>query len=418
MKIKIFLLILMILNFTITVSAQDCATIEIQLGAPGPGYSTPTIEEQTSNLPNFKTTKSWLSKESNGEDENYQYYPGEQVFSCSTTKNVGEADSPGDIKVMSLQSDGYKEDSHNKWIQVGDLQNIRSYNLEAGQSKTECTEFHVPTIPGIYNIITYPDRTETQYNEDGDVLESDESDNCSTEAVFSVIDAPVDFTVPDASLTKGRTSLFQWDKFGLRMIVKNQGEVRSPMDIRSGYYLLPPGATVWQYKDDDTTKANQLCPGCSKEEYNTTDSFVADIIGTWQAMTCTEIDNELNETDETNNCKIFPFTVNPPPPPEIAVVSPKSGDKWRCDDDGDYKYIKWTNKNFPSTGTVALYYTLDNGSSWRTITSSTANDGSYKWHMCQNKTKDVYGFVKVVSTSPFVSGISQKFYIDHARGCE
>jgi murein DD-endopeptidase MepM/ murein hydrolase activator NlpD len=388
------------------------------VGVGGAGTVNLPNEAPSFSLPNFITTKSWLSKQSDGEGEDYEYYPGEQAFSCSTTKNVGEADSPNDIKVMFLRSDGYKEDSHNEWEQVGDLQNIRDYNLEEGESQTECAEFHVPTTPGVYNIVSCPDRTETQYNEDGDVLEEHESDNCSTEAVFSAVDAPVDFSISDTSLTKGRISLFQWDKFGLRMIVENQGEVQSPIDIRNGYYLMPPSATSWQYKDDDTTRADQLCPGCSREEYNTTDSFVADIVGTWKAMACTEIDNKLNESDETNNCKIFSFIVNPPPPPEIAVTSPKSGDKWRCDDDNDYKYIKWTNKNFPSAGTVSLYYTLDGGASWRTISSSTANDGSYKWHMCQNKTKDVYGYVKVVSSTYKVFGISQKFYIDHARGCE
>ena len=95
---------------------------------------------------------------------------------------------------MFLLSDGYKEDSHNEWNQVGDLQNIRDYNLEIEESKQECSEFNVPTTPGIYNIVACADRTEEQYNGDGDVVEEHESDNCSTEAVFSVLENPPQIT--------------------------------------------------------------------------------------------------------------------------------------------------------------------------------------------------------------------------------
>lgn len=176
----------------------------------GGGQSEPDPDEEPkSGLPNFVTPKSWLSPDG-GSTEKYYYQPGEKAYACSITKNIGEADSPSDIKVMFLLSDGYKEDAHSDWEQVGDLQNIRDYNLEIGESKKECTDFNVPNDPGIYNIVACADRTVTSGNGDGDVEEMHKSDNCSTEAVFSVT---IPNELPEGSLDAATCDNFTgWTK--------------------------------------------------------------------------------------------------------------------------------------------------------------------------------------------------------------
>lgn len=169
----------------------------------GPGYETQPTESPTPNLPNFITTKSWLTNNSDGSGEEYTYISGDQAYACSKTKNNGDANSPSDIKVMFLLSDGYKKDPPDNWNKVGDLQNIRDYNMEVGESQTECAEFNVPTNPGVYNIVACADRIYENNNGDGEVEEEYESDNCSTEAVFYVLEnlLPITDTQKKAVLT-------------------------------------------------------------------------------------------------------------------------------------------------------------------------------------------------------------------------
>lgn len=155
-------------------------------GVGGPGTSNFDFKDPAVGLPNFITTKSWLGKNRDEKNAKYTFVPGEKVVACSKTKNIGDVSSPEDIKVMFLLSKGYKEDSHSEWQQVGELQNIREYNMDVGDVKKECTEFNAPEKRGVYNIVACPDRTKTKNNGDGDVAEIHKSDNCSTEAVFTV----------------------------------------------------------------------------------------------------------------------------------------------------------------------------------------------------------------------------------------
>ncbi|UCH98401.1 MAG: S8 family serine peptidase [Candidatus Aminicenantes bacterium] len=60
--------------------------------------------------------------------------------------------------------------------------------------------------------------------------------------------------------------------------------------------------------------------------------------------------------------------------PSITVTSPNGGETWTV---GASHAITWTSTG--SVGKVKIEYTTNNGSSWSTITSSTANDGSYSW---------------------------------------
>ena len=80
MKIKVFLLMVATLLVTTVVAlAENCGTIDIQIGLPGPGYqSTPNPTEQsTSNLPDFIIQKLILT-DTNG-NEKYQFRKSEEV---------------------------------------------------------------------------------------------------------------------------------------------------------------------------------------------------------------------------------------------------------------------------------------------------------------------------------------------------
>lgn len=60
--------------------------------------------------------------------------------------------------------------------------------------------------------------------------------------------------------------------------------------------------------------------------------------------------------------------------PTITVTSPNGGEKW---DVASSYAITW--KTTGNVGKVKIEYSINNGSSWKIITSSTANDGSYNW---------------------------------------
>jgi hypothetical protein len=58
----------------------------------------------------------------------------------------------------------------------------------------------------------------------------------------------------------------------------------------------------------------------------------------------------------------------------ITVTSPNGGETWVA---GSSHPITWTTTG--NVDNVKIKYTTNNGSSWTTVTSSTANDGSYSW---------------------------------------
>jgi hypothetical protein len=68
-----------------------------------------------------------------------------------------------------------------------------------------------------------------------------------------------------------------------------------------------------------------------------------------------------------------------PTPASITVTSPDGGETWTA---GASKTIQWSTSG--SVGNVKIRYSVNNGSSWSTVTSSTSNDGSYTWTVANN----------------------------------
>ncbi len=60
----------------------------------------------------------------------------------------------------------------------------------------------------------------------------------------------------------------------------------------------------------------------------------------------------------------------------ITLLSPNGGESWKR---RSTQTITWTSGG--GVGNVKIQYSTNNGGSWRTITSSTANDGSYSWRL-------------------------------------
>ncbi|MCP4713395.1 MAG: hypothetical protein GY869_32600, partial [Planctomycetes bacterium] len=62
------------------------------------------------------------------------------------------------------------------------------------------------------------------------------------------------------------------------------------------------------------------------------------------------------------------------PVPAVTVTSPNGGEVWGIDTSQD---ITWTSVG--AVGDIKIELSTDNGTSWSTIVTSTANDGSYNW---------------------------------------
>ncbi len=62
------------------------------------------------------------------------------------------------------------------------------------------------------------------------------------------------------------------------------------------------------------------------------------------------------------------------PTPTLTVTSPNGGENWTA---GSTHTISWSGTG--TVGNVIIQYSSNNGTSWSTVVSSTANDGAYSW---------------------------------------
>lgn len=69
-----------------------------------------------------------------------------------------------------------------------------------------------------------------------------------------------------------------------------------------------------------------------------------------------------------------PFTITGELPPSITLTSPNGGETYTV---GDTEEITWTSTG--TVGNIMIDFSFSNGRNWKTIESSTPNDGSYLW---------------------------------------
>ena len=81
-----------------------------------------------------------------------------------------------------------------------------------------------------------------------------------------------------------------------------------------------------------------------------------------------------------------------PPPPTITVTSPNGGENW---EPGSTHNITWSSNNAGSNVKIELY---KSGSYYKTISSSTSNDGSYSWSIPTSYTESSQYKIKITDT--------------------
>lgn len=269
----------------------------------GPGTGTSATGSANPGKPDFVVSS--LKLKNSGGSERYEFDPGQNIQMEAVIKNTGDADSPRDIDVRFYLSDGYKKDSSGDRVRVG-TENIRDYNLEKGESKTETATFDAPNKPGkVFNIIACADGG-------NDVAEKYESNNCSTEAVFR-INGPFNFIIQSLVLGGGKTSLGIGEPFRIDVIAKNTGD-DAPTDTKVGYYISGGsiGTTPVLIGTDNIKEAN-FKAGALKPE--TLDLTVAPKTpGMYTFTACADFGNKVKEENENDNCLSVNVQVLAPPP--------------------------------------------------------------------------------------------------------
>lgn len=150
----------------------------------GAGYETTPTDAPNPGLPNFIGKKVELS------NYNPKRTDSIQIYGYSQNIGVNDIDSDDKIESRYYLSKGYKEDSHSEWIRIGS-DFTKGSNLDPGESHREdkafrLWEYDIIQPGGVYNVVYCIDRIKDKDNGDGKYPEEHKSDNCTTEAVFTV----------------------------------------------------------------------------------------------------------------------------------------------------------------------------------------------------------------------------------------
>lgn len=133
------------------------------------------------------------------------------------------------------------------------------------------------------------------------VLETNETNNCSTRIVQVVVPSP-DFIVSAFGLREG-TSIKAGTRVHPWCTVTNVGGP-SPAAMRLAYYIN------WNvYRDSDAVEAYELCAGCSKKEEVLNNNIKLGDKGTRTYRCCVDYQGVVAEANESNNCATMSFTV-------------------------------------------------------------------------------------------------------------
>lgn len=285
----------------------------------GFGIKTEETEPPDNGKPDFIVNKVWLTTV--GGTEQYTYNITDEVKMNAELKNIGDDDIPSNSYVYTrfYLSKGYKEDSHNEWVRVGTDQTLGS-NLDPGETHSEQEGLNLwnqdIVQPGkVYNVVVCTDRTADQNNGSGDWVEKHESNNCSTEAVFTV-NGSYNFRITSLALGGGKTSLNIGETFGVDATAYNAGD-DAPRDTRVGYFFSGGEIQGELLIGTDAIKEENFTAGVSKAE--TLSSVVAPTVaGVYTLTACTDYDDRVQETNESDNCLSTSVDVVNPSTPDPA----------------------------------------------------------------------------------------------------
>jgi hypothetical protein len=126
--------------------------------------------------------------------------------------------------------------------------------------------------------------------------------------------------------------------------------------------------------------------------------------------------SDINDDDEYSKLTVKEY-IPPPPPMEIKITDPSSGEKWKTDKNHS---INWGTTNVPKGSHVKIEYYLYEKNKWYVLDDSTPNDGEKNWDM-ENKPyrdiikKDTDAKIRITVVEYPEISIEVKFKIDHKK---
>lgn len=300
------------------------------VGGYGPGTEIEDLTPPVEVPPDFVTNRTWLTTPWG--TETYTYGLNESFDTKAQSENIGDGEClSGEIDTITVHfylSKGYKEDLHSgdgAWRRL-DSAIIQCDNLEPGETHTETKNTNIAewiTEPGIYNVVSCVDHPQDDHNNGGDHQEKHESNNCSTEAVFEVLNQAVvnvpnvDFVV--SGFTFLQTPLYAGDYARLGAWITNQGTVNATTDIRSSYTVSCNGGSE-QLLADDGTMAETMTAGASAWEENLSPVLMPNVVGECTLFFHADYQGNQGETDEENNTATLTVTLLPRPAPNLVIT--------------------------------------------------------------------------------------------------
>lgn len=287
----------------------------------GPGFSTDATEEPEPLPPDLIVGKTWLETEWG--------YPTLRFGKAelrpkmkAQIENIGDGPPTRTVPGVFILSRGYFKDAQSERRVVGSDE-TQPENLAPGSTHTETESLDLASIePGIWNIIYCVNRDRDDNTTIGAYEEKHKSNNCSTEAVFEVVEGTVN--VPDVDLIPQSFTLLQDPVYAggpirLGAYVRNQGTMDALTGIRSIYTASCNGGPAVPLTDDGTDQAELKAGGSQWEEIQTAVSM-PDVVGTCVVTFTVDAGNAQAETDETNNTASLTFTLLPRPQPDLVIT--------------------------------------------------------------------------------------------------
>lgn len=229
----------------------------------------------------------------------------------------------------------------------------------------------------------------------------------------------VDLKVDSFQIQGGITALEEGESYGFVASLTNIGNDEPENYINTSFQITGPGTNnQWITVGEEGTKAENLFSGAIHEE--SVDDLKAPFgEGNYTARACVDSQKVEVETDESNNCTEVDFYVyaSSQPTPTITIIHPAEGDNYRTDEP---LHIEWETTNIAKYSNLRFYYSLDGGKTWNEADNNVVNDKSKNIDFCALPTKDSDNSLLMIESLdyPGVYGVSGRFTIDRASGCE
>jgi hypothetical protein len=248
----------------------------------------------------------------------------------------------------------------------------------------------------------------------------------TTITASTISDGSYAWTIPNASSTMAKIRITDTARSGVNDVSDAVFAISSPpkLDLTS-----PNGGENYAITSTQTIKWTSTLVGKVKLDYSIDNGLnwitIEDSVTStgnyyWQIPNTpsTQCKLRISETGNSSNHDVSANTFSIVESPTVTVVYPNGGETFGV---GKTEVIKWRSNSITS---VKLEYSINSGSSWTTIATSSASTGSYSWiipnvnsNQCRIRISDA-SRAAIYDVSDTVFSISSKLQLVSPNGGE